>query len=341
VPLPAADAEGPHQVRSAVQRTLRPGQGTKGSRREAAGHRPSPRRPCGCPADRGREESAAGRSAEDPPPPVSPPLPPPPPPHLPGHVEHHRDGVGGGSCGRAGTRPDRHGRRGEGGARRGSLPVRRCPRRFPARAGGPRQGLPDRQGPTRGEAGCRQASGGPRRGAEEAPRQVRGVAGRAAEQDRGLADSTGQDSGRVVHRARGAARRHPEEPGAGTADPFFRTQGAQALKGPDLMERVGKILVFVYTTLAVSPAAWALALWGNRVDWTDRKATADKPAGLLAERRAEYERSATTSLRPADRRLRDNRDAVAYHEGWRAYERNWYERELKFLQNGDVKERQV
>jgi hypothetical protein len=107
------------------------------------------------------------------------------------------------------------------------------------------------------------------------------------------------------------------------------------------MERVGKILVFVYTILAVSSSAWALALWGNRVDWTDRKATADKPAGLLAERRAEYERSATTSLRPADRRLRDNRDAVAYQEEWRTYERNWYERELKFLQNGDTKERKI
>jgi hypothetical protein len=107
------------------------------------------------------------------------------------------------------------------------------------------------------------------------------------------------------------------------------------------MERVGKILVFVYTILAVSSSAWALALWGNRVDWTDRKATADKPAGLLAERRAEYERSATTSLRPADRRLRDNRVAVDYQEYWRASERNWYTRELDFLQNGDTEKRPV
>src|SRR5262245_44451345 len=107
------------------------------------------------------------------------------------------------------------------------------------------------------------------------------------------------------------------------------------------MERLGKILVFVFTGLSVSAAAWALSLWGNRVDWTDRKATADTPPGLLVERKAEYERSVASSVRPAARRVRDNRDAVAYQEGWRAYERTWYDRELAFLQNGDTKERQI
>jgi len=107
------------------------------------------------------------------------------------------------------------------------------------------------------------------------------------------------------------------------------------------MTRFGKILVFVHTGLSLCLAAWAVALFTNRVDWTDRKAAADKPAGLLAQRRAEYERTATNALRPADLRFRTNRQLLAYHEAWRPAEKAWFAQELEHLRTGEVSKKPI
>ena len=107
------------------------------------------------------------------------------------------------------------------------------------------------------------------------------------------------------------------------------------------MALFGKILVFVHTGLSLSLAAWALALWTNRVDWRDRKASADKPAGLLVGRIAEYQRSATQAVRPADLRFRTNRQRLVDQEAWRYAERNWFEQELAHLRTGDVSKKQI
>ncbi len=107
------------------------------------------------------------------------------------------------------------------------------------------------------------------------------------------------------------------------------------------MALLGKILVFVHTGLSLCLAAWALALYTNRVDWTDRKAAADKPAGLLAQRRAEYERIATSAVRPADTRFRNNRQLLAFHEAWRPAEKTWFAQELEHLRTGDVSKKQI
>ncbi|MBI1913879.1 MAG: hypothetical protein HYS12_03940 [Planctomycetes bacterium] len=107
------------------------------------------------------------------------------------------------------------------------------------------------------------------------------------------------------------------------------------------MARLGKILVFVHTGLSLCLAAWALALWTNRIDWTDRKASADKPAGLLAQRRAEYERTATSAVRPADLRVRTNHQLLVFHEAWRPAEKAWFEQELAHLRTGDVSKKPI
>ena len=107
------------------------------------------------------------------------------------------------------------------------------------------------------------------------------------------------------------------------------------------MTRFGKILVFVHTGLSLCLAAWALALYTNRVDWTDRKAAADKPAGVLAQRRAEYERVVSSAVRPADTRFRNNRQLLVFHEAWRPAETVWFAQELEHLRTGDVKSKQI
>jgi hypothetical protein len=103
----------------------------------------------------------------------------------------------------------------------------------------------------------------------------------------------------------------------------------------------GKILVLLHTGLSLCFAAWALALWTNRVDWTDRKASADKPAGLLVGLAAEYKRSATDGVRPADHRLRNNRLLLAFQEERLPLEKAWYEKELAHLTNGDVSKKPI
>jgi len=107
------------------------------------------------------------------------------------------------------------------------------------------------------------------------------------------------------------------------------------------MTTLGKILVLLHTGLSLCLAAWALALWTNRVDWSDRKPSADKPAGLLVGRMAEYKRSATDGVRPADLRFRANRLLLAFQEDRLPKEKAWYEKELKDLSTGDVSKKPI
>jgi|SRR5262245_6311267 len=107
------------------------------------------------------------------------------------------------------------------------------------------------------------------------------------------------------------------------------------------MALLGKILVFVHTGLSLSLAALALALYTNRIDWTERKADANKPAGLLAQRRAEYDRVASNALRPADTRFRNNRQLLAFQEAWRPAEKAWFAQELEHLRSGDASKKQI
>jgi hypothetical protein len=50
------------------------------------------------------------------------------------------------------------------------------------------------------------------------------------------------------------------------------------------MTLLAKILVFVALALSFMMLAWAAGLYTNRIDWSNRKATTDQPAGQLAER---------------------------------------------------------
>jgi hypothetical protein len=100
------------------------------------------------------------------------------------------------------------------------------------------------------------------------------------------------------------------------------------------MARFGKILVFVHLGLSLCFAAWAVALYTNRVDWTERKATPTRPAGVLVGLKADYDTIAKDGVRPADLRWRYRRSVLNYQEALRPYERAFYARELALLDTG-------
>jgi len=100
----------------------------------------------------------------------------------------------------------------------------------------------------------------------------------------------------------------------------------------------GKILVFTHLGLSLILATWAMALYTTRVDWTDKKGTGNKPDGLMVERINEYNRLDKTVRRPVELKWQSAQELLVAHEGWRPIERDWYEKQLKFLHNGAVTE---
>ncbi len=70
------------------------------------------------------------------------------------------------------------------------------------------------------------------------------------------------------------------------------------------MTLLGKILVFLTVVLSFLMLAWAAALYTNRIDWSNQKATADHPAGVLAARE-ERVKDGTTAVNLANARGRE------------------------------------
>jgi hypothetical protein len=98
----------------------------------------------------------------------------------------------------------------------------------------------------------------------------------------------------------------------------------------------GKILVCVHFVLSLILAAWALALYTNRVNWTTAKGKGLESDGELVALQAEYDKLGKGNVRPADFRWRRGRDLLVYNERRRPVERAWYVQQLEFLRSGGV-----
>jgi len=110
------------------------------------------------------------------------------------------------------------------------------------------------------------------------------------------------------------------------------------------MTILGKMLVFVNLVFSFLAFAWALALYTNRVDYTDNPAAEDRPAGELVARKAALKdmdatfRRSVAALRNARRDLAaaETGTAPEYQNG-RPADRDWYEAELDLLATGSPK----
>jgi hypothetical protein len=107
------------------------------------------------------------------------------------------------------------------------------------------------------------------------------------------------------------------------------------------MTAFGKTLVILNLFLSVLMMAWALALWTNRIDWSNRKGDDLRPPGELVEREAEARRywseipGAFVSYRDSKLALSAVEDGrTPDHKDGRAADRAWYEAELEHLRTG-------
>jgi hypothetical protein len=111
------------------------------------------------------------------------------------------------------------------------------------------------------------------------------------------------------------------------------------------MTLLGKILVFLNVVLSFVMLAWAIALFTNRINWTNSSATADQTAGLLKGRQ-ERVAEANASVNLANARCReamhgsDGKDKRPIHVGLLAWEKRradasvWYKAVLKAVDDG-------
>ncbi len=89
----------------------------------------------------------------------------------------------------------------------------------------------------------------------------------------------------------------------------------------------GKLLVFFNLAFSLLLMIWALAVWTNRIDFSNTKATGDQVAGEWTKR-DEVLKGLWEGVRPAEVTWRAGRDAVAAQETQQAAEWAWYHAEL-------------
>jgi hypothetical protein len=99
------------------------------------------------------------------------------------------------------------------------------------------------------------------------------------------------------------------------------------------MTRLAKILIFVNLAFSFGMMAWALALYTNRVDFSNNKAQGDQPAGELVKRVERIE-ELKAAFRPAETAWLNARTSVQGLEARRAADHDWYASELVFLRTG-------
>lgn len=109
------------------------------------------------------------------------------------------------------------------------------------------------------------------------------------------------------------------------------------------MTRLGKVLVFLNLTLALVFAAWALAVYTQRVDWLDRKKDqADERSwGRIAVLKDDIARVNGSGDRPGPRGLAELRwlsalAEVRAAEAQRLANQQWYAAQLADLENGQA-----
>ena len=99
------------------------------------------------------------------------------------------------------------------------------------------------------------------------------------------------------------------------------------------MTLFGKLLVLFTLAVSLLMMGFGLALWTNRIDWTDTKGKEGDPGGELARRDAEARRL-WGELRLAESGWALSRDALARDEEQRVKDRAWFRGELAHLKTG-------
>jgi len=99
------------------------------------------------------------------------------------------------------------------------------------------------------------------------------------------------------------------------------------------MTTFGKVLVLFTLAVSLLMMGFALAVWANRIDWSDRPPKEGDPGGLLARRDAEAKRL-WAELALAESGWRGSQAALARDEAQRVQDRLWYQTELAHLYTG-------
>lgn len=105
------------------------------------------------------------------------------------------------------------------------------------------------------------------------------------------------------------------------------------------MTIVGKILVLINVGISLLMATWAMAVYTNRIDWsnTPPKEAEGIPAGELKKRQDEVARL-WKEWAPADQSRSSARRTVADRESRRVGDRDFYAREMYHLWSGATKD---
>jgi hypothetical protein len=98
------------------------------------------------------------------------------------------------------------------------------------------------------------------------------------------------------------------------------------------MTKTGKILVVATFVASVMFAAWSMALYFTRIDWTDTPAKEGNPAGMLVARKARVQELLAAS-RPAENSWREARKDVIDREVFRAEDRAFYKEQIDLVFN--------
>jgi hypothetical protein len=97
----------------------------------------------------------------------------------------------------------------------------------------------------------------------------------------------------------------------------------------------GKILVLVNVGFSFLLAGWAVAVYVNRVDWTDTPAKGDQPPGQLVALKDQLA-ALTKAQGPAQTAWRQGRLSLAAQEGRFGADRLWYAAQLEHLRSGNT-----
>jgi hypothetical protein len=99
------------------------------------------------------------------------------------------------------------------------------------------------------------------------------------------------------------------------------------------MTLFGKLLVLFTLVISLVMMGLGLAVYTNRIDWTDRQPKDGDPGGELAQREAEAKRL-WNELRLAESGWRLRQAALARDEERRVQDRAWYQGQLTHLRSG-------
>src|SRR5579884_2710931 len=99
------------------------------------------------------------------------------------------------------------------------------------------------------------------------------------------------------------------------------------------MTTLGKVLVFCNLAVSLLMGGWALAVYSNRVDWSNAPAKGDQPAGELKVRQDRL-KQLWDAVPPAEASWREAKSNLLAQEARRPIERAWYYAEVEHLRTG-------